>query len=96
MKLNQWKHTHSVINWFNIIKDKYKHSFIKYDVIDFYPSINSKTLKEVINLDKSYCEISEIETVTHCCKSTLMYNNSARTNKIPMTASTCRKEAEIC
>ena len=79
MKLNQWKHTHSVIIWFNKIKDKCKHSFIKFDVIDFYPSISNKTLVEALNLASSYCEISEneIETVTQCCKPILIYNNSA-------------------
>ena len=52
-------------------------------MIDFYPSISSKTLVEALNLAKNYCEIgeNEIETVTHCCKSTLIYNNSAWTNK---------------
>ena len=81
MKRNQWKHTHSVINWFNNIKDKCMHSFIKFDVIDFYPSIIAKTLVEALNLAKYYCEISEnkIETVTHCCKSILIYNNSTWT-----------------
>ena len=83
MKLNQWKHTHSVINWFNSINDKSKHRFIKFDVIDFYPSISNKTLVEALNLAKNYCKISEneIETVTHCCKSILIYNNSAWTKK---------------
>ena len=83
MHLNQWKHTHSVINWFNSINDKSKHRFIKFDVIDFYPSISNKTLVEALNLAKNYCEISEneIETVTHCCKSILIYNTTAWTKK---------------
>ena len=83
MQLNQWKHTHSVINWYNNIKNKNKHSFIKFDIIDFYPGISSKTLVKALNLANNYCEISEneIETVTHCCKSILIYNNSIQTKK---------------
>ena len=65
MKLNQWKNTHSVINWIYKITDKCKHSFIKFDVVDFYPSISSKALVATLNLARSYCKISEIETVTH-------------------------------
>ena len=83
MKLNQWKHTHSVINWFSNIKGKCKHIFIKFNVIDLYPCISNKTLVKVLNLDKNYCEIieNEVETVTHCCKSILIYNNSAWTKE---------------
>ena len=79
MKLNQWKNTQSVINWFNNIKNKQKHSFIKFDVKDFYPSISRNTLLEALALAKNYCAISkdEIETVVHCCKSVLIYNNCA-------------------
>ena len=61
MKLNQWKHMHPVINWFNKIKDKCKHSFIKLDVNDSYLSISNKTLIEALNLAKKYCEIRKNE-----------------------------------
>ena len=83
MKLNQWKNTQSVINWFNNIKNKQKHSFIKFDVKNFYPSISRNTLLEALALAKNYCAISkdEIETVVHCCKSVLIYNNCAWSKK---------------
>ena len=53
-KLNQWKNKHSVVNWFNNTKNKRKHSFIKFDVVDFYTSIRSKTLVEALNLANNY------------------------------------------
>ena len=83
MKLNQWKNTQSVINWFNNIKSKQKHTFTKFDVKDFYPSISRNTLLEALALAKNYCAISmdEVETVVHCCKSILIYNSCAWSKK---------------
>ena len=34
---NQWRNTQSVIDWFSNIKDKDKHSFLVFDIVDFYP-----------------------------------------------------------
>ena len=81
MKLNQWKNTKSVINWFNSIENKQKHRFIKFDVKDFYPSISRNTLLEALALAKIFCTISkdDIDTVVYCCKSVLIYNNCAWT-----------------
>ena len=78
LKLNKWKHTHSVINWINKIKNKCKDSIMKFEAVDFYPSKSSKTLVKAFTLTKNYCEISEndIKTVTHCCKYILFYNNT--------------------
>jgi len=83
LKLNQWKNTKSVINWFNSIENKQKHRFIKFDVKDFYPSISRNTLLEALALAENYCNISkdEIDTVVHCCKSVLIYDNCAWTKK---------------
>ncbi len=38
--LNQWKNTQNVIEWFGNIKEKHRHSFISFDIVDFYPSIS--------------------------------------------------------
>ena len=44
---NQWRNTQQVISWFGNIKDKDRHSFISFDIVDFYPS-NSKLLNEAL------------------------------------------------
>ena len=36
----QWRSTKSVIEWFKAIKNKSKSSLIKFDIVDFYPSIS--------------------------------------------------------
>ena len=39
---NQWRNTQQVISWFGNINDKDRHSFILFDIVDFYPSIYEK------------------------------------------------------
>jgi hypothetical protein len=43
---NQWRITQQVISWFGNINDKDRHSFISFDIVDFYPSISEKLLNE--------------------------------------------------
>ena len=52
-------------------------------VKDFYPSISKNTLLEALGLAKNYCAISKdkINTVVHCCKSVLIYNNCGWSKK---------------
>jgi uncharacterized protein YcbX len=33
--INQWKNTAAVLNWFNSINDKQKHTFITFDIVEF-------------------------------------------------------------
>ena len=35
LNLNQWRNTKQVIEWFGNIKDKERHSFISFDIVDF-------------------------------------------------------------
>jgi hypothetical protein len=45
---NQWRNTQQVILWFGNINDKDRHSFISFDIVDFYPSISEKLLNEAL------------------------------------------------
>jgi hypothetical protein len=38
-QLQQWKNTHSVIEWFTQLKNKEKHYFIQLVVVEYYASI---------------------------------------------------------
>ena len=44
LQLNQWKNTSTVIDWFITIQDKHLHSFVIFDIKDFYPSVKEKLL----------------------------------------------------
>jgi hypothetical protein len=48
-KLNQWRNTKQVIEWFGNIKDKERYSFISFDIVDFYPSISEKLLDQALS-----------------------------------------------
>ena len=60
--LNQWKSTGEVINWFENIKNKRNKRFIQVDVVNFYPSITEKLLKDAIEWAKQFIDISEEDT----------------------------------
>ena len=45
LKINQWKNTQNVIDWFTKIEEKPQHKFIMFDVKDFYPSITDEGIK---------------------------------------------------
>ena len=40
LKLNQWKNSEAVLAWFTGIQHKELHTFIAFDVVEFYPSIS--------------------------------------------------------
>ena len=44
LNVNQWRNTQNVIDWFSNIEEKSRHSFISFDIIDFYPSISENII----------------------------------------------------
>ncbi|CAB4002704.1 Hypothetical predicted protein [Paramuricea clavata] len=59
--MNQWKNTKSVLTWFNNIADKDQHSFIAFDVVDFYPSISIELLDAALDFASNYDIITDEE-----------------------------------
>ena len=45
IKVNQWKNSHSVIDWFNSMEDKSNCMFLTFDIVEFYPSITHELLE---------------------------------------------------
>ena len=48
MKVNQWQNTITVIDWFKSLPQKDKLSFIKFDIVELYPSISEELLNRSI------------------------------------------------
>ena len=44
IKVNEWKNTESVINWFKNIPNKHLYTFLMFDIKDFYPSIKKAVM----------------------------------------------------
>ena len=59
--LNQWKNTDSVLNWFKMIENKKKKSFIVFDVVNFYPTISSDLLRAALEWARNFIDISDQE-----------------------------------
>ena len=62
--MNQWQKMQAVIAWFKPIENKRRSSFIKLDIVDFYPSISKELLTKSINYAKSITTIEEEEVIT--------------------------------
>ena len=83
IKLNQWRSTQDVLKWFKAIDDKENAKFIKFDVVEFYPSITEKLLNDSIKFAQTVCKIeeNEIHIIKHACKSVLFYKGSTWVKK---------------
>ena len=76
--LNQWGSTSVVIDWFKNIPSKTRTSFIKFDIVDFYPSITEQLLDRAIDYAKSVTDVteSEIQIIKHARRSLLFSKDS--------------------
>ncbi len=73
----QWTNSEEVIEWFKgLEKDKYE--FIKFDVVEFYPSITEELVDKAMTFATKYVEIDDEETniIKHSTKSILVNNNT--------------------
>ncbi|OOZ57026.1 hypothetical protein, partial [Solemya velum gill symbiont] len=74
--LNQWKNTSAVLNWFNNINCKDKHTFIIFDIIDFYPSITIELLNAALDFASRYDDITDDEKhIIIQAKKSCLYNS---------------------
>ena len=64
LNLNQWRDPAEVTNWFKGIKLKRKATFLKFDVVSFYPSIKKELFEKAIKFAKSYVFINDQDVKT--------------------------------
>ena len=55
LKLNEWKNTTDVINWFEKIDEKHLHTFTIFSTKDFYPPIKETLLKNAVQFAAEKC-----------------------------------------
>ena len=82
--MNQFRNTKSVIEWFKTIKTKSKISFIKFDIVEFYPLLSKELLSKTIEYAQSVITIEEklIKTICHARKSLLFDKGNVWIKKI--------------
>ena len=78
-KLNQWRNTATVIDWFKNIENKAHCRFIKFDICEFYPSITETLLDKAIEFARMSTNIpdTELNIIKHSRKSLLFSNSEA-------------------
>lgn len=77
--VNLWRSTMDVLQWFNNTETSSKSTFITFDIINFYPSINEKLLLNAVEFADKFDLISPIEKeiILHTKKSLLFSNQEA-------------------
>ena len=76
LRINQWKDTSGVIEWFLKIPDKNRCKFAIFHIKDFYPSISEKLLTNALNFVKEITDISreDIQIMYHA-RISLLFSN---------------------
>ena len=76
-KVNQWKNSASVIEWFKAIKDKQQCTFIVFDIESFYPSISLDLFDKVLIFAKEIIPIadSDLQIMMKSQKTLLFHEN---------------------
>lgn len=77
LKINQWKNTKNVIDWFTKIEDKPRHKFIMFDIKDFYPSITEPLLMKALNFAEKHTRIPKEDiAIIKQARQSLLFNNN--------------------
>ena len=78
IKVNQWKGTSEVIEWFNNIGNKQKHKFILFDIKYFYPTITNDLLAKSLKFAEEKVQISnENRKIIYHARKSLLFNEGA-------------------
>ena len=82
-KLKQWKNTGEVLDWYKKMSNKCNKIFIKFDIVNFYPSITESILLKALAFAKKFTNINteESEIILHSCKTVLYHGGSTWTKK---------------
>ena len=101
-RVNLWRNTAAVINWFQGIEGKKDCSFLRFDIVDFYPSISEDLLRQAVDFAKDHVGLTdaEVEIIFHARKSLLFVNGRTwmkrdRDGTFDVTMG-CYDGAEVC
>ena len=76
--LQQWKSTYSVRDWFNGLSDRTNLKFLKFDIVEFYPSIMEKLFSNALKYAKGPINISkDHEAIIWYSRKSLLSNDKS-------------------
>ena len=73
-EVNQWRNSSAVTEWFNGINNKPSHTFISFNIVDFYPSISEDLLNQAISWAKHHTNITEEEAIIKHARKSLLFH----------------------
>ena len=75
-KVNQWKNTSSVLQWYRQLPNKRNSTFICFDVVEFYPSISEALLNQALDFACQHVNISATDRqIIINAKHSLLFSN---------------------
>ena len=76
--LNLWTNSGEVTDWFSGIDKSEFHFFLKFDVVNFYPTISEKLLDDAIQWGSSFYDFSttQIDLIKHARKAFLFHDEN--------------------
>ena len=78
IKVNQWRNTTIIMDWFKLLPQKDKSCFIKFDIVEFYPSISEEVLNRSISFARSITTISDsVINIIHLSKKSLLFDKTS-------------------
>ena len=82
-RVNQWRNTSAVIDWFSKIKNQPRRKFIRLDIVEFYPSISRKLLTDALDFARNHTVIDDdtYNVIMHSRKSLLFCKNETWAKK---------------
>ena len=101
-KVNQWKNTYSILEWYHNIKRKDQCSFVVFDIESFYLSISTQLFDEAVSFAKLYYDFTsdDLELIMQSRKTLLFWQDSTWVKEdgdedfdIPIG---CQDGGEIC
>ena len=79
IKVNQWKDTREVIEWFKNITNKQKHKFIVFDIKDFYPTITKDLLTKCLKFAEEKVQIfNDDKKIIYHARKSLLFNEEGK------------------
>ena len=74
MKVNQQQNTTTATDWFKLLPEKDKLFFIKFDIVEFYPSIS----EELLNRSISFASINDsLINITNYSRKYLLFEKTS-------------------
>ena len=64
LKFNQWRDPQEVTKWFKEIRCKRSASFLKFDIVGFYPAITKSLFERALNFASKHVHISKVDLDT--------------------------------